>query len=125
VGEWGFNGFDVAGAEEFSGEDFRGVGAGFPGVDDFGGGEGAGEDGHAVALAQGDDVGAEGGGDDKFRAREDAGARGLGVEDRTEAEEKIGEFGGSFLEHADGARGGHGELDAGEATFGEGFSTVE
>ena len=93
MGERGFDGFDVAGAEKFGGEDVGGVGAGFPSIDDLGGGEGAGENRHTVAFAKRDDVRAQGGGDDEFSAGEDAGARGLGIEDGAEAEEKIGQLG--------------------------------
>ena len=125
VGERGFDGLDVGGAEKFGGENLHGVGAGFPGGDDLGGRERATENRHAVTFAHRDDVGARGGGDDELGPGENAGACRLCVEDGAEAEEEIGQLRCGFLQHADGAGGGHGQLDASEPAFSEGLRAIE
>ena len=123
--ERALDGLDVGGAEELGGEDLGGIGAGLPGGENLGGRERAAEDRHAVAAAEGDDVRAQGGRDDELGAGEDAGAGGLGVEHGAQAEEEAGQLGGGLFQHANGARGGHGELDAGEPAVGEGLGAVE
>ncbi|GAB1488947.1 hypothetical protein MASR2M8_13950 [Opitutaceae bacterium] len=60
------------------------------------GGECAAKDRHAVALAQGDDVGTQGRGHDEARTGENARAGGLSVEYGAEAKEEVGQFGVAF-----------------------------
>jgi len=64
-------------------------------------------------------------GDDELRAGENAHAGGLGVEHGAQAEEEVGQLGGDFLEHADRARGRHGELDGGQTAVGERLRAIE
>jgi hypothetical protein len=78
-----------------------------------------------IAVAHFDDFGAEGRGDDELRTSENASASGFAVEHGAETEGEIGHFRGGFFEHADRARRGHGELDAGEPAGGEGLGAVE
>jgi len=75
-----FEGGEVAGSSQSSsGKDLDDVGPGLPRGEDFGGGEGPGEDSDGVAVAEFDGVEIEGGADDELCSFEDAGARGFGV----------------------------------------------
>ena len=123
IGKGAAEGADViVTANERAGENLDEIGAGFPGVENFGGRECAGHHDNVGILGDHFDGGdVESGTADELGSSVDASLRRLHVRDGAGAEDDAGDAADNFADHIDGARNRHGDFDDGNATVSDFF----